>query len=299
MARARIEQARGNERSQRVKTHAWGWTLLLLCIGAPSWARTDAVQAPLTVGILPAFSTERLVSTFEPLIDALAQTTGMALRIETAPTMAEFARRTLVDRRYDVLFTAPHLYADAARRGGYRLLVRVNAEALRVFVVVRNNSPLQRLEELAAKRVATMEPIALVSVQGSAMLRDVGLVPEHDINLLVTPNMDAALQAVLRQHADAAFVVNAYFEKRVRPDIRSQFRILSASDGLPQLPISVAPWVDQAVADRLTEALTGLHSRREAEFVLHKLGWRGFLPASIEEYDAAANLLKAMRNPTP
>lgn len=298
MARINIKYTRDREGRQRVKIHRCLWPIFLLCFGSPYGAES-AGQAPLTVGILPAFSTEQLIATFEPLVDALAATTGISLRIETAPTMAEFARRTLVDRRYDVLLTAPHLYVDAARRGGYRLLVRVNADALRVLVVVRNSSPLQRIEELAAKRVATMEPIALISVQGSAMLREVGLDPEQDVNLIIVPNMDAAVQTVLRQHADAAFVINTYFEKRMRPDVRKQFRILSASEVLPHLPISAAPWVDEAIAKRLTAALTALHSDREGAFVLHKLGWRGFSLGSAEDYAAAEKLLNAMRSSVP
>lgn len=283
-----------------------GWSigqwLILLCslcmvesgLGAPV---TD--QTPLTVGIIPAFSAERLVSTFEPMVDALAEVSGIPLRMETAPDIAEFARRTLADRRYDLLLTAPHLYVDAAQRGGYRLLVRVDADGLRVLVVVRKGSMLQDVVELAGQRVATMEPIALVSVQGTAMLRAAGLDPARDLTLVVTPNMDAALQAVFREHVDAAFVVDTYFEERVQPEMRALFRILEVSDPLPHLPISAAPWLDNNTAEQLAAALTQLHLRREGEFTLRKLGWRGFVRASKDEYSAAAKLLKNMQGPLP
>lgn len=299
MAWLGMTNARGREKASRVQAARWVGILLLMCLGSRSGAQPGTSQAPLTVGIIPAFSAERLVATFEPLVDSLAEVSGIPLRMETAPGIEEFARRTLAERRYDLLLTAPHLYVDAARRGGYRLLVRVDAEGLRVLVVVRHNSALRQLTELSAKRVATMEPIALASAQGLAMLREAGLEPEQDVNLVVTPNMDAALQAVLRQQADAAFVVDTYFEERLPPEMRAHFRIVGTSAALPHMPISAAPWVDDKTAEQLAAALTQLHVRREGELVLRKLGWRGFVRASAEEYAAAAKLLKNMRNAVP
>lgn len=301
MARTRIERARKREGNPRITTRGAVWLLLLIGFGTvwDAAAQSPTSQPPLTVGVLPAFSTERLVATFEPLVDALAEATGIPLRLETAPNIAEFARRTVEERRYDVLLTAPHLYVDAARRSGYRLLVRVNGEALRVLVVARKDSQLQKLSQLATKRVATMEPIALVSVQGLEMLREAGLNPEHDIELLVMPNMDAALQAVIGRHADAAFVVNTYVEERLHAELRAQFHIVSSSDEVPHLPISAAPWVDQTVAERIAVALTELHVHRDGGFVLRKLGWRGFVRASPDEYKTMAKLLKSMRTATP
>lgn len=301
MARTGIRRARNREYNKRVATRFGACLLLLVSLGtvgeAP--AQTPPPQSTLTVGILPAFSTERLVATFEPLVDALAEASGIPLQIETAPSIAEFARRTLHEHRYDVLLTAPHLYVDAARRGGYRLLARVNAEGLRVLVVVRKDSELQQLAQLSAKRIATMELIAFASVQGLEMLREAGLVPERDVELLVTPNMDAAVQAVADRHADAAFVVNTYFEERIHPERRAQFRIVSTSDDAPHLPVSAAPWIDPAVAERIAVALTELHFQRDGDFVLRKLGWRGFVRASPDEYKAMGKLLKSLRNGTP
>jgi len=294
-----MSNIRGSARAHHGRVVRAAWVLLLIGLGGGSWAQPETGSVPLTVGIIPAFSAERLVATFEPMVDALAEVSGIPLRMETAPDIEEFARRTLADRRYDLLLTAPHLYVDAARRGGYRLLVRVDAEGLRVLVVVRKGSTLRDLHELTGKRVATMEPMALVSVQGTAMLRDVGLEPTRDVMLVETPNMDAALQAMFREHVDAAFVVNTYFEERLQPEMRAHLRVLGMSDLLPHLPISAAPWLDEKIAEQLAAALTHLHLRREGEFVLRKLGWRGFVRASQDEYAAAAKLLKNMRSPLP
>ena len=78
----------------------------------------DATEKALVFGFLPILSTEKLVARFGPMSDYMAQKLGRPVRFETAAGYAEFARRTNRDKRYDILFTAPHFYYTAQRQAG-------------------------------------------------------------------------------------------------------------------------------------------------------------------------------------
>lgn len=299
MALTRARPALGTEQSAWVYALMVFLLLVLPSLGESARAAPPATQQVLTVGIIPAFSTERLVATFEPLVDYLAEASGIPMRMETAPDIEEFAHRTVSERRYDLLLTAPHLYVDAAQRAGYRLLARVDEDAMRVLVVVPRDSAVRSLAELRSKRVASTDPMALTSVQGIAVLKDAGLDPDRDVTLVVTPNMDAGLQALLRDHADAVFLAETFFGERLAPDVRAQLRTVGTSKALPHMPVSAASWVDAAQAERVAGALMQLHESREGTMVLRKLGWRGFVRAQPQDYAAAGGLLKHMRSTAP
>jgi hypothetical protein len=77
----------------------------------------------MTFGILPFISAEQLVISFSPLAHYLPK--HLSVRIETAPNFAEFARRTHEERRYDILFTAPHFFPGRSSNMGHRYITEL------------------------------------------------------------------------------------------------------------------------------------------------------------------------------
>jgi len=145
--------------------------LLILCFMVPLYAQADAdpstgenAQEPLVFGFLPILSTQKLVARFGPLADYLSEQLGRPVRLKTAPNYAEFLKRTNEEKRYDLLFTAPHFYYLAQREAGYRVIVRVAAPEMHAIVVVPKDSGYTSLQDLCHKQLSTVDPLSLATV---------------------------------------------------------------------------------------------------------------------------------------
>lgn len=235
-------------------------------------------------GFLPILSPERLAERFEPLVDYVAQKIGVPVRLETAPGYAEFVRRTQDDRRYDLLFTAPHFYYTAQRRAGYRVVARVGGRLLRAILVAPDDGPVRVLSDLRGRTLATPSAVALSTLLIRARLREVGLDPDTDLSLVPTPTHNASLLSVYKRFTAAAGLGEVPFERSDRA-ITGRLRILAQTGSAPQMPFSVSPRLPSRHAKAFAEALIGMSSSPEGKALLVHLHWPRFVPATSEEYD--------------
>ena len=171
------------------------WLLAAIYSAASGAAENAACrqEKPLVFGILPLLSVEQLVARFSPLVNYLSGQLQVPVHLETAPNFVEFARRTHEDRRYDILYTAPHLYVQANRKAGYRLVASVDSPGMWAIIVVPGQSDIQTIQDLRGKRLATVQPLALATILTRKILSDAGIDPDADLELVVTPSHDASL----------------------------------------------------------------------------------------------------------
>jgi phosphonate transport system substrate-binding protein len=242
-------------------------------------------ERPFVFGFLPAFNTEKLVTNFEPLVDYVSDRLGLVLRLETAPDFPEFVRRTQEEKRYDLLFTAPHMYFIANRDVGYRAVVRVKGQHLNAVFVSLKTETAEGRGGLVGKQIATNEPLALTTTLARDYIVQQGLDPDSDLDLVYTPSHDASLQALLRQRTDIAILPKPFYMGRVPLQLRDQTRVLFETAGVPHMPISVAPWVSEGIADKVKDILLTMHTTPEGQVILKKIGWKGFVEPATDEYE--------------
>lgn len=275
---------------------------LLLGLGAAVYAQAGdpppPAQAPgattLVFGLLPIVSPERLVRRFAPLVDYLSERLARDIRIETAPDFARFAERTRDRRRYDILFTAPHLYYLAAREPGYRALVQVDQPGMRAVIVAQAHGPVRTLADLRGRRLATTGPLALSTVLARQMLIGAGLDPDTDLTLVPTPSHNASLLSAYQGTADASALMLPVY-RRAQAVVLGETRILARSRRVPHIPIAVAPWLDAQLAARLQRVLIDMRRSERGRRVLAGLDWPGFVAASEQTYDALAPIAERLR----
>ncbi len=258
--------------------------LLLAVLPYPALAETpQQPPAYLTFGFLPIVSPERLVKRFAPLTAYLSRELGIKIRMETAPDFLTFVRRTHDEKRYDILFTAPHLYYLAHRDHGYHAVARVDRPGMQAVIVAPRTHGITTVEDLRGKRLATTDPLALATVLVRARLREAGIDPDRDLTLIPTPSHNASLLSTYQGVTDAAALILPLF-RRASPDIRKPMRIVAKTRMAPHMPIAVAPWIDAATANRIEQALITLNRSTEGRTLLSHLDWPGFVPAREEEY---------------
>ncbi len=257
----------------------------VISIQALAQTSADAGKAgPLVFGFLPIVSSERLVHRFSPLADYLSAKLDRKIRMETAPDFASFVRRTDDEQRYDILFTAPHLYYLAHRKSHYRALVRVDRPGMKAVFVTPVASPVHSLQDLRGRRLATTDPLALATVLARARLEQAGIDPDRDLTLVATPSHNASLLSCYRGTTDAAALIRPLY-RRARAEIRDQTRVVAETASVPHMPIAVAPWIDAHTAARLRDILVNMSAETQGRALLRHLDWPGFVAAQPGEYD--------------
>lgn len=278
---------RGARRQARLATRSLCWLFAAVAISCAlvtprSMAHDDAKSR--VFGFLPIVSTERLARRFGPLVDYLSNELGVDVVLETAPSFAEFMRRTQDEQRYDYLFTAPHFYFLAQRRAGYRVMVRADGEPLRSAIVVRNDSGITDISELCGKTVATPSTMALTTTLIRQRLIRAGCDVGGSTTLVPTPSHNSAMMSVFRGATEGAGFGTVPL-RLAEAGIRAELRVVAETDSTPNMPFSVAPWIDEDEAARFRDALTRLSESAEGAELLEHLGWTGFVVVGPEEYD--------------
>jgi phosphonate transport system substrate-binding protein len=259
--------------------------LVVSCLmPAPVLGAGQDPERPLIFGFLPIVSPEKLVRRFEPLVDHLAETLGVSITLESAPDYAEFMRRTHEEKRYDLLFTAPHFYYMAQRKAGYRVVARVDGPLMKAVIVARRDGDVATPADLCGRRVAIPDPLALGTLLVRQRLVEAGCDPAGETTLIATPSHNASLYSAYRRAADAAGLMTTPLA-RADPEVTGQMRVVAETQSTPNMPFSVAPWISPDRAEAFARALFALSASEKGRALLKHLSWPGFTRASAAEYD--------------
>lgn len=209
----------------------WLYALLLAGLGllgmAQAWA---AAPKPLVMGIFPYINSYAVVSQFVPVRDHLATQLGRPIQVFTASDFRSFFERTQKEE-YDIVLTAPHFARLAITEANYVALATYKAE-LNSVIIVKRDSPIQQLSELRGKSIAVPDKLAIVTMLGTQLLREAGLQPDKDYQLVVTrSHSSAALSVQSSQHA-AAIIGSTPF-KQLPQEQQDGLRIIGTSATLP------------------------------------------------------------------
>ena len=240
---------------------------------------------PLTFGFLPLVSSEKLVQRFAPMVHYLSAALHTPVRIETAADFDTFIQRTNDEKRYDLLFTAPHLFYLAREKADYHLLVSVDAPGMSAIIVAPQHSQINTIRDLAGRKLATVDPMGLATLLVRKLLQENGLDPDADLTLVTTPSHNASLLSSYYGATDASSLMMPPF-KVANARIRESMKVIAVTGNAPHMPISAAPWIDLQCREATTMALLGMPSMPAGRNALHKAGFKGFALTSPEKYDA-------------
>ena len=244
---------------------------------------------PMTFGILPFISAEQLVTRFTPLINYLSSKLNTKIRIETAPSFTEFARRTRDDSRYDILFTAPHFYPQA-HQAGYELIACVDSPGMSAVIVVPKKSNIKILQDLKNKRLASLHDKSLSSLLVRKHLLEHGINPDKDLKIIITPTHDASLLSSYHGITDASALMQPPYEAASQ-QVRDSMRIIATTERAPHIPISTAKRISTDCADELSVILLNMSTTKEGRSVLQNNHFSGFRKTDIADYQKLKTLL--------
>lgn len=206
------------------------------------------------------------------------------IRIETAPDFKAFIRRTIHEERFDLLFTAPHFFYQAKHNKGYLLLATVDSPGMTAVIAAPSNSDIRTVEDLAGKKLATVDPLGLATLLVKKYLMEHGIEPDKDITFIVTPSHNASLLSSYHGVADASALMMPPYQN-ASAEIRKKMRIIATTDSSPHMPISAGPWVSKECREAITAVLLDMKNSTEGKEVLEHIKFPGFTRSHDEIYE--------------
>ncbi len=269
-------------------------------------------RPPLRVAFQVCNSIEENRERFEPLrayLERKLRRPVQAIHVNTFD-FVERARK----REFDVLQANGYIYVNVKEAAGATVLAREvkkdTGKDTGGLIVVRAASAIRTLADLKGKSMVfgpALSPGGYLA-QYDTMLR-AGLDPEKTLGrytfLPGAWQHEKVVYAVLYGAADAGAVKVGDIERmEAEGKVRaSDFRVVAASEPVPNCTVFALPHVDAATAGRIREALLRLSESDVAEVggerlnVLKRDGVKGYVPSDDREFDVLRRMARGANLP--
>lgn len=256
----------------------WLRAALALLLGLS--AITTVRAATLRMAIPPFLPQQEVQKSFQPLVDYLNQATGVSIKLITFPNYLAFWQKTRNGSPFDIALDSAPVTDFRVERQQWHVIAKMQGNVTQSLVT----GPKQLIidpAELINKKVA-VQPSPSVS---ALLLYQLFPNPVQQPILVFEATSRDAAQAVLTGKAKAAVIptpIAAGYNK---------LNLVTTTDPVPFLAISVGPSVTQAMANRLQQALVALDTTPEGKAILKKSQLRRFVTANDADYAGQAKLL--------
>jgi phosphonate transport system substrate-binding protein len=274
---------------------------LIFALAGLRAAASPAPPPSLGLGVVSVYNPRLMYLKFQPLVDYLTGATGSPWNLVVVPSYERLVQ-DLCSGKLTVAYLGPFAYARAHAACKALPVVKLatgGKPTYRGLIMVRADSPLKNLPDLAGKRIGFGPPMASASyLEGRAILEEAGLHPGLDVACRHYAHHEEAARAVLLGEVDACGVREIVGEKYTRRGLR----VLARSEEIPNFVLALAPGSEPALPDELVRALVLLprQDSRTAEMIR---SWDeelagGFLPASDADYEAVRRLAVRLFGPS-
>jgi len=238
----------------------------------------------------PAVMHQRLI----PLTDYLEAAVGHPVVLTLSPDMPA-AIKALSEADVELAYMTPVAYLSAHKTGNAILIAKAvtnNQGYFRLEIVVRNDSPIRTVADLAGRSFAFGDPAALLQ---QAVVVNAGMPLEKLGKRAYLGHYDNIARGVLNRDYDAGIVTDS----KARRWDKKGLRVIYSSVQLPPYNIAATSKIDQALYLKLQGALLKLDRHNpDHRPVLDALGkdFDGFAKTNDAEYDVIRNLIKPFQH---
>lgn len=261
-----------------------GWLSAACLLFAEGSARATPGEE-ISVGIVPQQAATALAKTWIPLLAELSQRTGTRLSFRTAPDIPTFEER-MKQGEYDIAYMNPYHYTIFSQRPGYRAFAREKGRRLVGIIVVRKDSPVRQLDELAGRIVAFPAPAAFAA---SILPRGEFSRQNIDIDARFVSSHDSVYRGVAQGSFAAGGGITRTLEA-IDPAIASQLRILATTPAYVPHAFAAHPRLPDETVARILAGMQSLDQNEAGRKVLEPLSFTGIEAATDKEWDEIRKL---------
>lgn len=238
------------------------------------------------MGVVPQFDARRIKHIWQPILDAVKRQSGVTLVLAGSATIQTFEKQ-FTEGEFDFAYMNPYHLVKAEQAQGYKPILRDVGRNLYGIIVVRKDSPITQVSELADKTIAFPAPNAL----GAA------LIPRTEFgetyNILITPKYvhshDSVYLNVIMRQADAGGGVQKTFNK-LPDNLRNELKIIYQTRKVAPHPIAVHPRVPDEIKEKIFNAFLSLGNTSEGRALLKEVPINQIGEATSEDYEPLKTL---------
>jgi phosphonate transport system substrate-binding protein len=273
-------------------THPLSWKFwrlaLALCLATVAALPVKAEQV-YSFSVVPQFERRVLFDIWQPIVDELAKRTGLRFQLVTSMSVTDYEKE-VGEGKYDFIYINPYRMPAVAEKPGYIPLVRDN-KPLRGILIVRKDSPFQRIEDLHGKTLA----VPSVSALGASLLLRAELDRQFKVKtqVVVAKSHGSVFLHVINGLADAGGSVQKTLAEQA-PRVKDTLKVLHQTSEVPSHPVAAHKRVPEAVRERVRQAFLDMSASEPGRKLLAEVPMQTAVAARIEDYEAlrALNLEK-------
>ncbi|MGM7669793.1 phosphate/phosphite/phosphonate ABC transporter substrate-binding protein [Microbacterium sp. A93] len=245
-----------------------GAALLMTACGESPNARpaevTSESPSELVFAVVPTDNSEELLASFEPVVQAIEEETGLPVTIQAVSNNAGVIEAQVAQRVDVAVYGAFSYYlaqdvAEIEPVAKDQLSPAPGSGAVSSLGVTAPGSGISALEDLIGKDVCFTDPASTTGyLAAAAALISADIDPEEDINPVFAGSHDVAVTQMIAGDCEAAFVAAPFIE-----DILPARGLISegdtetffTSDPIPGTPMVVGSWLSDDVKTGITTAM--------------------------------------------
>ncbi len=234
----------------------------------------------LLFAVVPQQSAKVLAKKWTPLLNYLEMATGLDIRFVTAKNIPTFEHR-LARQVYDIAYMNPYHYVHYHEQSGYQVFAKQRGKQIQGIVVVRRDSGISSLHQLAGERIAFPSPAAFAaSIIPRATMAAMGLGVEPSY----VSSHDSVYLNVSKGFFPAGGGIVRTFE--LMPGaVKQDLQIIWTSPGYTPHAIAHRLGLDKAKVDKIQAALLSLNDKQAYSQVLKSIQFSGFELAHDSMWD--------------
>ena len=280
--------------------------LLLLCLAQTGQAADK--PRPVQIAITPCTEVLKTFQEYQPLAAYLERQLHQPVKLIIPKDFPEF-ERLVKEGGVEFTFQAPHTYVRLAHLYNREMLLKAltpeGATKHRGVIIVRKDSPLQRIEDLRGKYVIFgAENDMAKNLSAKRLLAAKGINPDKDLRgYKHDGSCESIALNVFLKTADAGAVCDYSFkninesgngaESEIPP---KQLRILGQTEEIPTWVFAARTGVDAKLIARINEALTALSQKNNKhEELLESAEVGGFVKAKDSDFDEIRKIVPMAR----
>jgi phosphonate transport system substrate-binding protein len=223
---------------------------------------------------------------WNPIVTYVGKKSGVPLELKLAKTAKE-GNAIAEAGGYDFIYTN-HFFTPERDKYGFKVIARPVGPGIRSQIVVPEDSPIQKLQDLDGKDVAFVSPDAFA---GYWLPMDALLKSKVKVNVLFTGNQEAS-SAQLKVNKITAAAVNGSVMARYARREGFAYRALWTSEIYQDLCLMAHPKVPAEKVAAVRSAFLGMAQDPEGKKILQagaellkSTGDVGFVAATDQDYD--------------
>lgn len=275
---------------------------LLLTACQPKEAALGTEENPIIWAVVPSGETDRVVSGFDQIAQAVYDETGLVIKPMVATEYAGVIEAMCSDPpKAQMASLATFSYILAHEKGcaeAELVSVRFGSASYNGQIIVRADSGITSLADLKGKTFCRPDPLSTSGwIIPSLTLKAAGIDPATDLAQIVDAGShDAVVAGVYNGDCDAGAT---YVDARSRieeehPDVMDVVTVLEVSADIPNDGVQYVPSFPRELRDKINAALLNLQNSEEGKTALDTAyQWQGLEAHDDTFYDAFRQVLDA------